>query len=60
MYKIFPHLYFSSANWEVIILIIVLFSLFPFSSDDHSQKKPIYRTSAESLFSTSADKQPLV
>ncbi|XP_029695344.1 uncharacterized protein [Takifugu rubripes] len=28
--------------------------------DDHSQKKPIYRTSAESLLSTSADKQPLV
>ncbi|XP_056879203.1 uncharacterized protein si:ch211-79k12.1 isoform X10 [Takifugu flavidus] len=28
--------------------------------DDHSQKKPIYRTSAESLLSTTADKQPLV
>ncbi|MEQ2298913.1 hypothetical protein AMECASPLE_010105 [Ameca splendens] len=28
--------------------------------DDHSQKKPIYKSSAESLPSTCADKQPLV
>ncbi|KAF7665338.1 hypothetical protein LDENG_00146410 [Lucifuga dentata] len=28
--------------------------------DDRSQKKPIYKTSVESLTSTSADKQPLV
>uniref|UniRef100_A0A1A7WXF1 Ig-like domain-containing protein n=1 Tax=Iconisemion striatum TaxID=60296 RepID=A0A1A7WXF1_9TELE len=28
--------------------------------DDHSQKKPIYKTSAESLPSTCADNQPLV
>lgn len=28
--------------------------------DDRSQKKPIYRTSVESLPSTSSDKQPLV
>ncbi|KAJ8332856.1 hypothetical protein SKAU_G00417520 [Synaphobranchus kaupii] len=28
--------------------------------DDHSQKKPIYKTSTESLLSTTGDKQPLV
>lgn len=37
-----------------------MFPSLPLSSDDRSQKKPIYKASVESLPSTCGDKQPLV
>ncbi|KAI5620554.1 hypothetical protein C0J50_20021 [Silurus asotus] len=57
---------------SVVVLAIIVFSLTVFLCtrarqnkskgpiDDHSQKKPIYKNSVESLTSTAGDKQPLV
>lgn len=55
--------YFLSACCKIdklIIMYLCLSPFFPLSSDDRSQKKPIYKTSVESLPSTCADNQPLV
>ncbi|TSL40947.1 Hemicentin-1 [Bagarius yarrelli] len=65
------HVYIILSAAAAVLLVIIL-SLTAFLCsrtrqnkcngpiDDHSQKKPIYKTSMESLNSTTGDKQPLV